>query len=312
MEFIQAMDEATRQTGSFENFQRQLLDKAMPATRPLRLLEQNDDQYNENMLDLENYALKYTGCQNIMTWSDNKAQDEGSDTVFAMKRFVVFRMCPANHCSSYNSHGCNSDYGEYMITMEDYLALMAQYHYARYAEYCSTCAKCFTSQQQQVSYQSDQQHGGNVRKLDEQKRSGNVLRRLADDDAYNNDDANAYYAYGDDAYQNDDAAAAGDDAYQAGDDAYQAGDDYYTTKSPTSSPTASPTEEGDDFYAFVDDDYYKDDDNAGGNGIMAPAVVFLNHAIITKVFAPPIMQMTRSFQTTFPALSLKWATKLCT
>jgi len=287
MEFIQAMDEATKQTRVFENVHQFLMDKAKPVTSSLRVLEQNNDQYQENVLDVENYALKYVGCQNINTWSDNKAQDADSDTVFAMQRFVVFRMCPVGRCSAHNAHGCNSDFGEYMITMEDYLAIMAQYHFARFDEYCSTCATCMEYDQQQVNYQYAQQHAGN-RRMDAQ-------RRLADDDYWanyyangGNDDAAAAAAaaddavYGDDAYGDDagngddayrdDAVAYGDDANQAGDDAYSYGTSkptasptVFPTISPTISPTASPTEEGDDFYAFVDDDFYKDDDSAGGN-----------------------------------------------
>lgn len=313
MGFIRAMEEATQETRNFESLQQRLLDKAQPVTNQFRVLE-NDGQY-QNRLDLQNYALKYTGCQNINTWSDNKAQDEDSDTVFAMERFVVFRMCPAEHCSTHNSHGCNSDYGEYMIPMEDYLAIMAQYHYSRFQEYCSICKSCMAYEQQQVAYQYKEQHENSNfrRRLADQ-------RRLADDDGgVANDDAVGDDAYqnGDDVYQDDDAAlnddaaynddaadddggaanddaagddAVADDAYQNGDDLYQdddaavnddavvnddaavaAGDDAYNYDDyvvvgddVVTDDAAATEDEGDDFYAFVDDDFYKDDDSAGG------------------------------------------------
>ena len=262
MEFIQKMDEATRQTRHVQDFQQRLVEKARPVMSG-RILDQqqydddqyqqqNDDQYQQqngddqyqeqngdendndqytmNKLDLENYALKYAGCQNIKTWSDNMAQDEDSDTVFATERFVIFRMCPADHCNTHNSRGCNSNYGEYMISMEDYLAIMAEYHYARYHEYCATCKACMTYEDQ-VSYQDTQEQQDGDRKLN------NFVRRLANDDAYGNDaygdDANGDDAYGDDsngddAY-NDDGGAAADDAYAQNnvDDAYGSDDDVY-------------------------------------------------------------------------------------
>lgn len=263
-EFVRAMDKATRRTNKFENFQRRLLEKARPLvkTSQFRVLEQanNDDAYK---LDFDNYSLKYAGCQNINTWSDNKAEDEDSDTVFATQRFVVFRMCPAEHCSIYNSHGCNSDYGEYMIAMEDYLAIMSQYHYSRFEEYCSTCAKCMAYEQQQVAYQYKAQHAG----------EGNRMRELANyddyyynyfygDDAVNDDAANDDAAADDDGGQaNDDYYAGGDDA--VGDDAYNYGDDAVNDDDAANDDAAA----GDDavYYNYVDDDTYKDDDTAGGN-----------------------------------------------
>lgn len=328
MEFIQAMDKATRPTKDVQDFHQRLLAKARPV--PSRILEQNDDdddaanddQYVENRLDLENYALKYAGCQNIKTWSDNKAQDEDSDTVFTTNRFVVFRMCPADHCSTYNSHGCNNNYGEYMITMEDYLAIMAQYHYARFHEYCATCQACMSYEEQLSSYQNTQQNNGG-RKLN------NNVRRLADDDYYayqgddqvNNDDAGddgGAQNDDDDGGYNDDQAAAGDDAAgddaggddAAGDDqyAYQQADDYVANDDVAAgddqvqngddgggddnvyaddqaynnadddgnagddgyaddiavTDDAADDATTDDFYAYIDDDTYKDDDAAGG------------------------------------------------
>ena len=92
----------------------------------------NDGTYmNSDSLDLSNFSLKYVGCQAVNTWSDNMAQDEGANSVFALERFVVLRLCPSTWCSKYRKYGCGSNYGDYMILMEDYLAIMKQYHHAR-------------------------------------------------------------------------------------------------------------------------------------------------------------------------------------
>lgn len=270
MEFLRTMNQG-QEAGNLRNLHSLLLAKARP-TNPFRVLEQDAADDDAMKYNLDNYSLKYTGCQQINTYSDNKAADEDSDNVFALQRFVVFRLCPANHCSSYNSHGCNSNYGEYMIAMEDYLTIMAHYHYSQFDAYCSTCASCTAYEQQQVSYQYKEQHGGRRREM----ASSNGERRLADDDANNGDDAaaNDDQYNGDDGYQGDDAA--GDDAYNNGDDAYQ-GDDavayddaYQQGDDAAANDDAAAT--GDDqyqddaaFYAYVDDDYYKDDDSAGGN-----------------------------------------------
>jgi hypothetical protein len=114
---------------------------------------QNGQYYRYNIvndgtdraLDLSQYALKYTGCQNIHTWSDTRAQ--GSDgnnyeSPLAMENFVVLRLCERDSCSSYNKWGCNYNYAEYMLPMEDYLSIMATYHLQQFKQYCEVCYDC--------------------------------------------------------------------------------------------------------------------------------------------------------------------------
>uniref|UniRef100_A0A7S1GIQ8 Uncharacterized protein n=1 Tax=Cyclophora tenuis TaxID=216820 RepID=A0A7S1GIQ8_CYCTE len=144
------MDGATSEQKRLRNFQKKLLAKAVPlndAAKQGRFLEQggnnNGDAWNAT-LDLREYALKYVGCQNVKSFSDDLAQDEDSATVLGMNRFVMFRFCRADICSNYNKYGCQYDFGEYVIEMEYYLEAMATYHYDRYAEYCATCLECMT------------------------------------------------------------------------------------------------------------------------------------------------------------------------
>ena len=200
MDFLQAMDQATNRRGNnnLRDFQQRLVGKA-------RRLDQGDDavanddaaagddQYvNNDGLDLREYAFKYVGCQTINSWSDNLAQDQASTTVLAKNSFAVFRMCPADACSTYNKYGCLYDYGEYMILLEDYLELMSEYHFARYAEYCATCDECMNAGNDDAVGNDD---------------------NAAGDDAVNDDAANRRWLDqgNDDAVANDDQAA-GDDA----------------------------------------------------------------------------------------------------
>lgn len=127
----------------------------------------------------------------------------------AKNSFAVFRMCPSDSCSTYNSLGCMYDYGEYMILLQDYLAIMSEYHYTRYGEYCATCSDCMNGGNDN---NNNDDGGGN---------NNNARRRLADDDGGAADDD--AYNYNADAYDdgyiypnNDDGA--GDDAAAA---AYQ-------------------------------------------------------------------------------------------
>lgn len=110
---------------------------------------QNDDYLsnyvyaNDASIDLAGYALKYVGCQNVHTWDDNLAGGD-STSPLSMKRFVTFRLCKANDCSAYNKWGCNFNFGEYVIPMEDYLAIMAEYHFEQFGRFCKTCYRCMS------------------------------------------------------------------------------------------------------------------------------------------------------------------------
>jgi hypothetical protein len=140
-DFLRAMDEVTQQKRSLEFLQSKLLEHSIPR-RSLANAAADDD--GSSSLDLTKYALKYLGCQNIKSFSDDLAQDEDSKTVLALNKFVVFRLCQADKCSTYNKYGCMYNFGEYVIDMEMYLAIMAEYHYQKFLEYCATCIDCMT------------------------------------------------------------------------------------------------------------------------------------------------------------------------
>ncbi|CAB9503904.1 expressed unknown protein [Seminavis robusta] len=210
-----------------------------------------DDNYNYNQqqeqqvgddfwaeyggLNLTNYALKYLGCQNIHSFSDEKAADNDEGGVLAMNRFVVFRLCPKHTCSNYNEYGCDYNYGEYTLPMDDYLATMQTYHIEQYQTYCKTCASC-------MSGSGDYNNVNREREL-------------------NNGGGGQYYYYkrynGDGTwYYNNYGNANNDDNYNANDDQgnYQNYNGNY-----------------DDFYAAADDDggnnnnNYANNDDGGNN-----------------------------------------------
>ena len=147
-DFMRAMDKAIAEEGAVRRLKQNLWKHAVPAQRHLEDgnnggANANDDGEIGN-LDLKDYALKYTGCQNIKSFSDDLAADEDSRTVLAMNRFVTFRFCQADLCSNYHRYGCEYDFGEYVVEMEYYLEAMATYHFDRYEEYCSACIECMT------------------------------------------------------------------------------------------------------------------------------------------------------------------------
>ena len=107
--------------------------------------EYNWDQYMEEYqfgFDITNYAVKYTQCATVQTYSDDLAEDEYSDTVLAAQRFALFRLCPADQCSDYSANGCSSNYGEYLVSLDQFLLAMLEYQESRVAGYCEYCQGC--------------------------------------------------------------------------------------------------------------------------------------------------------------------------
>lgn len=92
--------------------------------------------------DISSYAVKYTQCATVQTYSDDLAENEYADTVLAAKRFALFRLCPKDQCSSRSVNGCGKDYGEYLVSMDQFLLAMMEYQESRVQGYCQYCQQC--------------------------------------------------------------------------------------------------------------------------------------------------------------------------
>jgi len=119
-------------TNPKSRYTQKLMRNAIPTSNSqLRRLDEAEDDFD---VDLSPYSLKFMKCQFVRSFDDELAEDADSDSVLAVKRFVIFRMCPDSSCSS-----CNYGYGEYLVEMEDYLDAMVQYRQEEQEEYCQNC-----------------------------------------------------------------------------------------------------------------------------------------------------------------------------
>ena len=103
------------------------------------------DQYMQEEdigFDITNYAVKYTGCHTVQTYSDEMAQSQDSNTVLAADRFATFRLCPADQCYAGNQMGCNGNYGEYVVQLDQFLDAILGYNQQRVVGYCEYCDEC--------------------------------------------------------------------------------------------------------------------------------------------------------------------------
>ena len=202
----------------------------------------NLEEWQGYGVNLTEYALKYVGCSNIKTWSDelaNEGQNNGGgyDSVLKTERFVVLRLCPRDECSNYNKYGCLEGYGDYVVPMEVYLQIMAETFFAQYQEYCYTCSQCMSAvngnNNGNYNNNNNNANNGNYNNDDAAANNNNRNRRhLQNDDAYNMNDDAANNNMNDDAananYNNNNNNAYGDDAVNNGNNnGNNADDDYY-------------------------------------------------------------------------------------
>ena len=200
-DFVRAMrevEEERERAARRKSLMERILQLAQRVTSPGDRRLENDAQYFKyedvndwNVVEnLESMAIKYTACQNIKKYDDYMAMND-DESPLRMDRFVTFRLCQADSCSAYNKRGCDYNFGEYMIPMEDYLGLMAEYHFQQFSRYCKTCYHCMQLDYYNPAENNDQ-----------------------DQAAADDDDGAVMYGNASDAYDN---SAFGDD-YWAGTD----------------------------------------------------------------------------------------------
>lgn len=104
-----------------------ILSKATPHGRKL---EDGDEP------DLSSYSIKFEKCQAVRQWSAEENQGNGGnadeiDDILEMNRFVIFKLCPNSSCSS--------NYGEYIINLDEYLAEVVAYYQEVQEAMCDAC-----------------------------------------------------------------------------------------------------------------------------------------------------------------------------
>mmetsp|Transcript_10439 Transcript_10439/g.22422 ORF Transcript_10439/g.22422 Transcript_10439/m.22422 type:complete len:429 (+) Transcript_10439:188-1474(+) len=129
----------TTQNTAKANYIGSLMRGARPTAKSqLRRLEEEAD------VDISGYSIKFEQCQLVKQYAgvngnnnNNNNNNNGEDSILATKRFVIFRLCPENSCSS-----CNSNYGEYIVDMDTYLESTLRFKQEQQEQYCQACEEC--------------------------------------------------------------------------------------------------------------------------------------------------------------------------
>merc|ERR1711862_787959 len=107
-----------------------MLDKA-------KVIRKLDEDSEGNGLDLSEYSIKFEHCTSVMQYgrdNENGWNNNGEHNKLIMNKFVLFRLCPSD-----NYVNCNSGYGEYLISLEDYLDSTTKYFHKKQEQMCNMC-----------------------------------------------------------------------------------------------------------------------------------------------------------------------------
>jgi len=91
------------------------------------------------MESLADFSIKYAGCSALTSFTDS---NQDGSIPFVNQNFVTYRLCPSESCSDDSWKGCKSDYGEYLINLEDFLTVQQDYLDEEFEYYCSYCEQC--------------------------------------------------------------------------------------------------------------------------------------------------------------------------
>ena len=118
---------------SSNSFKGKMMSELLSEARPTEN-SQLSRGLEEADIDLSGYEIKFEKCQFVRSYDDELAEDEDASSVLSTKRFVVFRLCPADTCGS-----CNQDYGEYVVDLESYLEIATEYFVNDRDNMCNAC-----------------------------------------------------------------------------------------------------------------------------------------------------------------------------
>ncbi|KAG7356136.1 hypothetical protein IV203_000822 [Nitzschia inconspicua] len=89
-------------------------------SRARRLEEENGEEQGIDMTWVKNFSIKFQGCHYVQQFNDQRREGGGEGNAASdgvqLQQLVRFRLCPTKTCSSKNSKGCNSKYGDYVTT----------------------------------------------------------------------------------------------------------------------------------------------------------------------------------------------------
>jgi len=118
-----------------------------------RRLEQDENEEIDYTW-VADMSLKFQGCYHTQQWNE-EANDE-EDLRITTQRLVRFRLCPTDTCTMESPSGCSSGYGDYVISMDQYLEAyfeaveQDQEYNCEYEKQYGDCANCENADDEEI------------------------------------------------------------------------------------------------------------------------------------------------------------------
>jgi hypothetical protein len=132
----ETQDEYTNDIGSWWNFNGWGKNSSAADEDDMWSAGENQTMIMESLAD---FSIKYASCSALTSFVDS---NEDGSYPFVNQNFVTYRLCPTESCNDDSWRGCKSDYGEYLMNLEDFLTVQQDYLDEEFEYYCSYCEQC--------------------------------------------------------------------------------------------------------------------------------------------------------------------------
>jgi len=207
--------------------------KAAGGSVPERKLEdKNDDFYqfddDATIYSFNGYSLKYAMCQPVQYFSE-EAINAGEHSPMLTQDIVILRLCPYDTCKDYTDFGCQYNYAEYAISLQDYLTVMLKFGSIKRDNVCAWCLDCMGGEDEEEAgrrlEEAEQAEEG-----DEEEENGDEAENDGDEEQEQNEGEGEQQEEEEANDEEEEEAAADDDGGVYAEDYSQAYgcEDFYT------------------------------------------------------------------------------------
>uniref|UniRef100_A0A7S1BEM2 Uncharacterized protein n=1 Tax=Corethron hystrix TaxID=216773 RepID=A0A7S1BEM2_9STRA len=133
------------------------------------------NNYNNRIDDFSLFSMKFARCQTVIKYDENYIENYGTPLI--KEDVVLYRLCPSNQCSDesswQNPYGCQDGFGEYALSLNEYLEQKSYFLNDVEQGYCEYCAEngCANNgdddekNQQDDDGQNEEEDGGQDQRL---------------------------------------------------------------------------------------------------------------------------------------------------
>ena len=98
----------------------------------------------DDVMGLADLSIKYAGCSSTTSFTSEVEDEDSYSSHFVPDTLVQYRLCPADSCQDNSWAGCRSEYGQYMMNLEDFLDTQSDLMDMEFEMLCGYCETCYS------------------------------------------------------------------------------------------------------------------------------------------------------------------------